>query len=123
MDIDCRNNLRQIGLTTRIYADDNNERYPIFRTQFADTETDEDDLNNAHVRQFLAPLLGEQSILRCRRDGSRLFERHGSSYSWNRRMNGRLVDTNPTGSENPSRTLYFDAEPWHRGMKQAASSV
>jgi prepilin-type N-terminal cleavage/methylation domain-containing protein/prepilin-type processing-associated H-X9-DG protein len=83
----CLSNLHQIGLALQMYAQDNRNRLPYMRDQSL-TATNE--LPGPNV--VLSNYLGNAQILRCPSDRQNLFEKTGSSYSWNSLLNGQDAD-------------------------------
>lgn len=116
--VDCRNKLRQIGLTIRIYADDNSERYPRINEP-AGTNAKPLSPRNRLMRQLVEPLLRQPEVFQCRNDDTDAFVHGGSSYEWNKKMNGRLIDAEQQGKYGNDRVLLFDFEPRHEGEQNA----
>ncbi|MBT5705212.1 MAG: DUF1559 domain-containing protein, partial [Verrucomicrobia bacterium] len=112
--VDCKNNLRQLGLTVRIYADDNQERYPRINEPVK-INTSPSEVRNRLLRHFLEPLAQQPEIFRCQSDDTETFARGGSSYEWNRKMNGKLIDSESRQGDEIDRVLLFDFEPRHNG--------
>jgi prepilin-type N-terminal cleavage/methylation domain-containing protein/prepilin-type processing-associated H-X9-DG protein len=87
----CISNLHQIGLALQIYVDQNNNRLPVMRDLSTDT--------NAPATNSLPSMdvvlhgeLGNTNVLRCPSDNQEVFEKTGSSYSWNSLLNGQNAD-------------------------------
>jgi prepilin-type N-terminal cleavage/methylation domain-containing protein len=112
--VDCKNKLRQLGLTIRIYADDNQERYPRINEPVI-TNTSSSEIRNRLLRHFLEPLVQQPEIFRCKSEDTETFARGGSSYEWNKEMNGKLIDSEVRQSDEIDRVLLFDSEPRHAG--------
>lgn len=116
----CLSNLRQLGLAVRVVADDQQGRLP----RVPATRPPGQPASSA-ARSPLPALLGlptSPDLFRCPQDGDDLFARTGSSYEWNRALNGRLLHRlGEPGSGQTDTTLYLlrDAEPWHSGHRQA----
>ncbi|MCF7765427.1 MAG: type II secretion system GspH family protein [Verrucomicrobia bacterium] len=96
----CLNNLRQLGIATRVYCDDNAENLPtaeILPTQPIDP-------NNPLPRicDVLAPYVGRTAntnsaaVFKCPADPMGRFASEGSSYEWNAELNGRRIDESRT---------------------------
>ncbi|MSU33147.1 MAG: prepilin-type N-terminal cleavage/methylation domain-containing protein [Pedosphaera sp.] len=81
----CASNLRQIGISLRLYLDENANRFPIMLNRTAGTNLV---ITNA-VEKVLLPQLGSPVVLHCPSDRERLFESTGSSYFWNFLLNGQ----------------------------------
>lgn len=100
----CLNNLRQLGIATRLYADDNNERLPnaeILPTQPIDPQNP-----LPRIRDLLAKYVGgtpgantnNATIFKCPLDNKGRFAAEGSSYEWNAELNNRRIDETRTDS-------------------------
>jgi prepilin-type processing-associated H-X9-DG protein len=85
----CVGNLRQVGIALQLYVQDNGNRMPILRDRLL--EPPPGGASNAvpSIDSALSPHLGSTQALRCPSDRSRIFERTGSSYSWNNLLNGQ----------------------------------
>jgi prepilin-type N-terminal cleavage/methylation domain-containing protein/prepilin-type processing-associated H-X9-DG protein len=108
----CVNQLRQLGIATRLYSDDNNERLPsaeILPTQPIDPKNP-----LARICDVLAPYVDKatgptatnansSSVFKCPNDRFGLFASEGSSYEWNAELNGHRIDE--TRSANLFRVL------------------
>ena len=84
----CLSNLRQIGISLRLYLDDHGNRFPTMANRSSDTNLV---VTNA-VETVLGPTLGSTNVLRCPSDRQRIFEQTGSSYFWNFLLNGQAAD-------------------------------
>ena len=84
----CLSNLRQIGISLRLYLDDHGNRFPTMANRSSDTNFV---VTNA-VETVLGPTLGSTNVLRCPSDRQRIFEQTGSSYFWNFLLNGQSAD-------------------------------
>ncbi|HKQ36690.1 MAG TPA: type II secretion system protein [Verrucomicrobiae bacterium] len=94
----CVNNLRQLGIATRVYAGDNEERLPsaeILPTQPIDP------LNPLpRICDVLASYVGKTAgtnattatVFKCPVDNLGRFAAEGSSYEWNAELNGHRID-------------------------------
>jgi prepilin-type N-terminal cleavage/methylation domain-containing protein len=107
-NVHCLNNLRQLGLALRFYAEEGDGRLP--------SVGDEDPVGplGPQLRQTVDA--GAAELFKCRADLHGRFERTGSSYDWNRSFNGRLLHGAKAASRASPRTsdaLLFDHEPWH----------
>ncbi|MGZ8920166.1 MAG: type II secretion system protein [Limisphaerales bacterium] len=98
----CLNNLRQLGIATRLYAEDNEERLPsaeILPTQPIDPQNP-----LPRIRDVLAKYLGRTggtntnsaTVFKCPADKRGRFAAEGSSYEWNAELNGRPIDETRT---------------------------
>jgi prepilin-type N-terminal cleavage/methylation domain-containing protein/prepilin-type processing-associated H-X9-DG protein len=94
----CINNLRQLGLATRLYAGDNSGRLPCAEILPTDPITPAQPLGR--ICDVLASYLGRASgvttnpatVFKCPADRTRLFATEGSSYEWNADLNGQPID-------------------------------
>ncbi len=87
----CLSNLHQIGIALQLFVDGNDNRLPIMRDRSMDTNSPP---TNAlpSVEVVLKNELGNTNALRCPSDRETIFERTGSSYSWNSLLNGQPAD-------------------------------
>jgi prepilin-type N-terminal cleavage/methylation domain-containing protein len=94
----CVSQLRQLGIATRLYAEDNNNRLPsaeILPTQPIDPQNP-----LPRICDVLAPYIGKAAgtntnsatVFRCPTDKVSLFAAEGSSYEWNADLNGHRID-------------------------------
>jgi prepilin-type N-terminal cleavage/methylation domain-containing protein len=116
----CVSNLRQIGVTVRIHADDHDGRLP--RARASGVETNDVTGGLPSIQQVLAPLLGtNDEVFRCPADRDGWFDRERSSYEWNASLNGRILHRiGEDGSGQGSIHLLRDREGWHpRGRRNA----
>jgi hypothetical protein len=116
----CLNNLRQVGLALRMYAEDHDARLPRAR---AVSETNRTAVLPA-IHELLDPYLGgTRDVYRCPEDEEGWFERAGSSYEWNVSVNGRILHRlgeRPGDGDVTRLHLMRDMEPWHwRGRRNA----
>jgi prepilin-type N-terminal cleavage/methylation domain-containing protein len=114
----CISNLKQIGVALQLYVQDNDHRFPVIYDAAPATnsvilsnrvETLERVLSN-HVD-------GVMKIFACPSDDQRLFERTGTSFSWNVLLNGQLTEQLEMFQrryEAHQVPLVFDKEPFHR---------
>jgi len=112
----CLSNLRQIGVALQLYVHENNNRMPIMYDALLSTNA-APVTNLATIDLVLTNHLGSPAILRCPSDDKKLFERTGSSYSWNFLLNGQPADELRAfgiALESHEAPLVFDKEPFHR---------
>ena len=107
----CLSNLHQVGLALQLYVQDNNNRLPAMRDKSLTTtnELPAPDL-------VLSNHLGNVKVLRCPSDTQQIFEKTGSSYSWNNLLNGQDADhLSALGLNfNPHQIpLMYDKEKFH----------
>lgn len=116
--ITCINNLKQLGVAVRMYADENDGKLPI--AEFLPTVPSTPPL--PRICDLLAPQVGydtnnlpqQNTVFRCPDDRVQRFEQNGSSYEWNNHYGGRPAD-NPRRSNNPltDAFLMYDYENFH----------
>ncbi len=103
-NVACVNNLRQLGIATRAYSDDHQERLPsaeILPTQPIDPRNP-----LPRICDVLAPYVGKTAgtntnsaaVFRCPLDHKGRFASEGSSYEWNIDLNGQRMDETRTDS-------------------------
>ena len=112
----CLGHLRQIGISLQLYTDENNNRLPVMRDKPSDTNSVPGP-RLPSIDELLAPQLGNPQVLRCPSDRTNLFERTGSSYSWNSLLNGQDAGKlSALGLQfDPHQIpLVFDKEGFHR---------
>ncbi len=80
----CLSNLRQIGISLQLYVQDSNNRLPYMRDK---SLTSTNELPSPDL--VLSNYLGNVRVLRCPSDRDLVFEKTGSSYSWNSLLNGQ----------------------------------
>ena len=112
----CLSNLRQVGVALQLYVQDNHNRMPEMRDVSPDTNSiPTNALPGIHI--VLAPQLGNVQVLRCPSDREELFERTGSSYSWNSLLNKQDADHLELFKMpfNPHQVpVVFDKEAFHK---------
>jgi prepilin-type N-terminal cleavage/methylation domain-containing protein len=98
----CANNLRQLGIATRLYSMDHGSRLP--SAEILPT----DPINPAsplpRICDVLAFYIGRASgtdtnrvtVFKCPSDTTSLFATEGSSYEWNADLNGQRIDETRT---------------------------
>ena len=94
----CMNNLRQLGIATRIYSDDNQERLPsaeILPTQPIDPQNPLPricDVLASYVGRGAGTNTNGATVFKCPVDRVGRFAAEGSSYEWNAELNGHRID-------------------------------
>ena len=111
-DVKCQSNLRQIGVLVRLYADENRERFPILKP--GTVGQDGVGASNAAFRRLFEGGSEGAKLFECPLDSSTDFVKGGSSYAWNPRWNGKLVDKSRDRGEQSEVPLASDSEPRHR---------
>lgn len=100
----CVNNLRQLGIATRAYADDNREQLP--SAEILPTLPVDPQRPLPRICDVLASYCGkarstnaeQTTVFKCPADNLRRFAREGSSYEWNADLNGHRLDETRTDS-------------------------
>src|SRR5687768_4823855 len=100
----CVNNLRQLGIATRLYSDDNQERLPsaeILPTQPIDPQKPLPricDVLASYVGRTVSTNTNSATVFKCPADKRGRFAAEGSSYEWNYDLNGHRIDETRTDS-------------------------
>ncbi len=100
----CVNNLRQLGIATRLYSTDNDERLPsaeILPTQPIDPQNPLPricDVLASYVGRTAGTNTDSATVFKCPADKRGRFAAEGSSYEWNADLNGRRIDETRTDS-------------------------
>ena len=98
----CVNNLRQLGMATRLYSDDNQERLPsaeILPTQPIDPQNPLPricDVLASYVGRTAGTNTNSATVFKCPVDKMGRFAAEGSSYEWNAELNGHRIDETRT---------------------------
>lgn len=101
-NVACSSNLRQLGLATRLYTDDHQERLPsaeILPTQPIDPQHPLPricDLLATYVGRTAGTNTNSATVFKCPADQKGRFAAEGSSYEWNAELNGRRMDESRT---------------------------
>jgi prepilin-type N-terminal cleavage/methylation domain-containing protein/prepilin-type processing-associated H-X9-DG protein len=94
----CLSNLRQLGIATRLYSEDNEERLPgaeILPTLPIDPQNPLPricDVLASYVGKTAGPNTDSATVFKCRADKKGRFAAEGSSYEWNAELNGQRID-------------------------------
>jgi len=100
----CVNNLRQLGIATRVYSDDNQERLPsaeILPTLPMDPQNPLPricDLLASYVGRTGGTNTNSATVFKCPVDKMGRFASQGSSYEWNADLNAHRIDETRTDS-------------------------
>jgi prepilin-type N-terminal cleavage/methylation domain-containing protein/prepilin-type processing-associated H-X9-DG protein len=100
----CVNNLRQLGIATRLYSDDNQERLPsaeILPTLPIDPQNPLPricDVLARYVGRIAGTNTNSATVFKCPADKMGRFAAEGSSYEWNADLNGHRIDETRTDS-------------------------
>lgn len=100
----CVNNLRQLGVATRLYAEDNNNQLPA--AEILPTEPIDPLKPLPRICDVLAPYLGKavgintnsSTVFRCPMDKVGRFAAEGSSYEWNADLDAHRIDETRTAN-------------------------
>jgi prepilin-type processing-associated H-X9-DG protein len=103
-NIACVNNLRQLGIATRLYTEDNENTLPtaeILPTQPIDPVKPQSricDVLARYVGQTAGTNTNSATVFKCPTDRLGLFAAEGSSYEWNADLNGHRMDETATAN-------------------------
>ena len=81
----CLSNLRQVGVSLRLYLDESQEHFPIMQNRGRNLPTPP----GTGILEVLGPKLGNPQVLKCPSDRQGWYEDTGSSYFWNFLLNGQ----------------------------------
>ena len=120
LDTRCMNNLKQLGVAIFAYAGDHDEKLPSADPLDLDPIVSTNAL--PRICDVLAPNVGyvtnampaELSVFRCPKDNLGYFQREGSSYEWNYRLNGV-----PIRARAERDIFMYDYENFHAGRNGA----
>lgn len=114
----CLSNLRQIGIALQLYVQDNQNRLPVMYDRPVATNSATTNLTaRPSVDKVLANPLGSLAVLKCPSDNRQLYEKTGSSYSWNSLLNGQDADHLSVFAipfDPHQIPVMFDKEAFHR---------
>jgi prepilin-type N-terminal cleavage/methylation domain-containing protein len=96
-NVACLGNLRELGIATRLYADDNNYRLPTAEALPSHPTLPQRPVLRIcdvlrHYAGRAANVTDPSPLFRCPCDRSYFFEVEGSSYRWNTDLNGQRTD-------------------------------
>ena len=100
----CLNNLRQLGIASRLYSDDNQDRLPsaeILPTLPIDPQNPLPricDVLASYVGRTAGADTNSATVFKCPLDKKSRFAAEGSSYEWNADLNGHRMDEIRTDS-------------------------
>ena len=98
----CADHLRQLGIATRLYTDENNNVLPsaeLLPTHPVDPQNPLPricDVLARYVGQTAAANTNRLTVFKCPMDKVGLFAAEGSSYEWNFDLNGQRIDVTRT---------------------------
>jgi prepilin-type N-terminal cleavage/methylation domain-containing protein len=101
----CTSNLRQLGIATRLYSEDNGSRMP--SAEILPTDPINPSSPLPRICDVLVSYLGRASgtdtnsvtVFKCPSDIASLFTTEGSSYEWNADLNGERIDETRTKND------------------------
>jgi len=112
----CLSQLRQLGMATRIYSGDNDNRMPA--AELLPTMPIDPQKPLPRIRDVLGATLsqggntnGGASVFRCPQDNLDMFEKQGSSYEWNADLNGRRMDETRTSNVRIVKVVVINGQP------------
>lgn len=119
----CVNHLRQLGMATRLYAQENDNRMPA--AELLPSMPIDPQKPLGRIREVLGAPLGQSSgtnitasVFRCPQDNLGMFQKEGSSYEWNTDLNGRKMDETRTSNVRIIRVIAINGEPEQRSDEQ-----
>ncbi|MBN9693490.1 MAG: prepilin-type N-terminal cleavage/methylation domain-containing protein [Verrucomicrobia bacterium] len=100
----CVGNLRQLGIATRAYASDHQDRLP--SAEILPSQPIDPQKPLPRICDVLAPYVGKQggtnataaTVFKCPAERRGRFAAEGSSYEWNHDLNGERLDETRTDS-------------------------
>jgi len=113
----CLSQLRQLGVATRLYADENDGRMPA--AELLPSVPIDPAKPLGRIRDVLGSLMNQNgggtnasaNIFRCPQDKIGMFEKEGSSYEWNTDLNGRRMDETRTSNVRIVKVIVIDGQP------------
>jgi prepilin-type N-terminal cleavage/methylation domain-containing protein/prepilin-type processing-associated H-X9-DG protein len=119
-DISCTSNLRQIGISLAVYADDYRGRLPVVEAVPSDPVDPKNPL--PRLSDTLSNYVGgAQTIFKCPNDRVNRFADEGSSYEWNYQFNNKPIER-PTSGAIEKAPLAYDYENFHFGRNSTNQS-
>jgi len=96
-NISCVNQLKQLGVAARLYAEDNGSRLPLAELLPSNPTDPQHPL--PRINDVLGPYVSRvvntntsAPVFKCPSDNDWFYEAEGSSYQWNAGMNGHRID-------------------------------
>jgi len=112
----CLSQLRQLGIATRLYSDDSNNRMPA--AELLPSLPIDPAKPLPRIRDALGAAIGQSgatnsggNVFHCPQDKLGLFEKEGSSYEWNADLNGRRMDETRTSTVRVIKVMVIDGQP------------
>lgn len=110
----CINQLRQLGVATRLYSDDNDRRLP--SAEILPTMPIDPQKPSPRICDVLAPYVGKSvgtnssAVFKCPKDTFGLYAAEGSSYEWNSDLNGHRIDETRTKDMKIVRVIVINGD-------------
>jgi prepilin-type N-terminal cleavage/methylation domain-containing protein/prepilin-type processing-associated H-X9-DG protein len=110
----CINQLRQLGVATRLYSDDNDRRLP--NAEILPTMPIDPQKPLPRICDVLAPYVGKSAgtnssaVFKCPKDTFGLYAAEGSSYEWNADLNGHRIDETRTKEMKIFRVIVINGD-------------
>jgi prepilin-type N-terminal cleavage/methylation domain-containing protein/prepilin-type processing-associated H-X9-DG protein len=126
LDIKCISNLKQLGISLTMFADDHQSRLPSAERR-PSTPVDPTNVQPRIVDVLSNYAGGVIAIFKCPRDNLGRFQTEGSSYEWNYAANDKPIEA-PGIIENVTMTaerarLMYDYENFHLGGTNGTKNV
>ncbi len=122
-NIVCINHLRQLGMTARMYAQENDNRMP--SAELLPSMPIDPAKPLGRICDVIGPLIGQSggtnagpTVFRCPQDNLKMFEKEGSSYEWNMDLNGRRIDETRTTNVRIIKVIAIAGEPTQQTDEQ-----
>lgn len=119
----CLSQLRQLGIATRLYADENNNRMPA--AELLPSVPIDPAKPLPRIRDALGAAIGQSggttnggNVFHCPQDNLGLFAKEGSSYEWNTDLNGRRMDETRTSQVRVIKVMVIDGQPVQQSNEQ-----
>ena len=110
----CVSQLRQLGIATRLYSDDNERRLP--SAEILPSLPINPAKPLARICDVLSPYVGKglgtngAAVFKCPKDTFGLYAAEGSSYEWNADLNGHRIDETRTKDLTIVRVLVVNGD-------------
>jgi len=112
----CLSQLRQLGIATRIYSTDNDNRMPA--AELLPSLPLDPSKPLPRIRDVLGATLSQStstnsgpSVFRCPQDNLGMYQKQGASYEWNTDLNGRKMDETRTSNVHVIKVVVIDGKP------------
>lgn len=103
LNITCVGQLKQLGIATRLYAEDQDGKLPVAEPLPSNPANPQKPL--PRISEVLGPYASKAattnltaSVFKCPGDRAWFFEAEGSSYQWNEWLNGKRIDLGEVNS-------------------------